>query len=132
MPSLSNHPASAFEASGVIGLTSGQAQSRDLHHALGAQSEIGIAAPMTIAWLDSRPPIKSFALRFTKHFVRMIRTRIPGPHQQLDAHFEFCCTLPAAADGGPAQLETVAVQPQHLCTSILLGNVGILRVAGFA
>lgn len=90
---------------------------------------------MTIAWLDSRPLIKSFALRFTKYFVQMIRSRIPGPHQQLDAHFGLCCTLPAAADGGPAlytELETVPVQPQHLCTSILLGNVGILRVAGFA
>jgi hypothetical protein len=65
---------------------------------------------MTIAWSDSRPPIKSFALRFTKHFVRMVRPRIPSPHQQLDAHFELCCTLLAAADGGPAlytELETV-------------------------
>ena len=65
----------------------------------------------------------------------MIRSRIPDPHQQLDAHFGLCCTLPAAADGGPAlytELETVPVQPQHLCASILLGNVRILRVAGFA
>lgn len=65
----------------------------------------------------------------------MIRFRIPGPHQQLDAHFEFCRTLPAAADGGSAlytELETVPVQPQQLCISILLGNVEILRVAGFA
>lgn len=57
----------------------------------------------------------------------MMRSRIPGPHQQLDAHFELCCTLPADADGGPAlytELETVPVQPQHLCNSILLGNVG--------
>jgi hypothetical protein len=69
-------------------------------------------SPMTIARLDSRPPIKSFALRLTKHFVPMMRSRIPGPHQQLDAHFELCCTLPADADGGPAlytELETVPV-----------------------
>ena len=67
---------------------------------------------MAIAQWDALPPIKSFALRFTKHFVRMIRSRIPGPHQQLDAHFELCCTLPADADGGPAlytELETVPV-----------------------
>ena len=65
----------------------------------------------------------------------MIRFRIPGPHQQLDAQFEFCRMLPAGADGGPAlytELETIPVQPQHLCTSILLGNLEILRVAGFA
>ena len=90
---------------------------------------------MTIAWLDSRPLIKYFVFALHKTFVRMIRSRIPGPHQQLDAYFGLCCTLPAAADGGPAlytELETVPVQPQHLCASILLGNVGILRVAGFA